>query len=1159
MSIYFIFIGHKGGENIQKQKISKINNLIMFGMVIIGLFVIFSYCVGNVSAASGDTIYVNASGNDNWDGLNSSYNGTSGPKATIKNAIATLNTDGTIFIANGVYTGVNNTGIAINKNMHIIGESQKSTIINAKYLGRIFTITNGVTVTLQNLTLLNGTINSGTGGAIFNSGTLTINNSTLYNNTATGSYGGGAIYNSGTLTVNNSTFNNNNGGQYSSGGAIYNDGGIANVTNDIFTGNTATLGGAIANIGTLTVTNDTFTNNNAGDGGAIYNGNTLTVNNSTFTENTAFYGGGAIYNDGTLTVNNSTFTENTAFYGGGAIYNDGTLTVNNSTLNNNTATNGEGGAIYNEGIAYINFNWIFGNTASVGTQISNEFGIINAEDNWWGSNNPDFNTLFYGMTGRAYSNWIILTVNANPNTINNNGTSIITADFNHTNGGFNLIGGYIPDGIPITFTSAWGNFTQSSITTINGQVTTIFQATGTSTPNTNPIQIYANADSENTNTPIYVIIQTNITANPVKNVAGQSVTLKATVKDAYGTLVNKGYVTFNVSYAGTSVNAGTAPVDSNGVATLTTWSIPSNWNMGTYNITTNYDGTNTNYTNSTNKTTLTIDPIPISLTIDPANGYKNHDTILTAKLWDTFNNKAVNDKTINFYINGISQGTGTTNNQGIATFTYNIIQDVGTYTNIIGTTFTADNQYTSAKNNNTLIVNPLPTNLTVDPVNNCAGQKINLKAHLTDYYGNPVNEGQIEFTINGKTVNAPVLNGIASIYWTIPSNWNTNTYKIQSTYQGTNNYLTSTNTSILTVDLTPTNITVDLTHNFSGQNITLVAKVNDIYNQPVNDGKVNFIIDGLDTGLANVSNGIATLNWIIPTSWNAGNYIIITAFEGTGTNYNNSTNSSILKVDPSPTNVTVGDVSGLDHQTVTIYAVLIDTYGNPLAGQKVIFSVNGHNYSAITNNNGIGTINYIPNGVGNYNVTVNYIGNNNYTASEGMGVLSVNPSAYLYLQITSSNKNLKVGYQFTVTYKLGNKGPDNATNVTITIPLPSGFTVSNITGDGNWTYQPTTNAITWTLTNVTVGDPYLYITGKTNNSGTYVFGSNITSETYNLNNESVNPISITSTDPTNPTTPKTILNTATNTIPMQHTGLPFTGLILAILTVLGGSFMSRKK
>ena len=211
------------------------------------------------------------------------------------------------------------------------------------------------------------------------------------------------------------------------------------------------------------------------------------------------------------------------------------------------------------------------------------------------------------------------------------------------------------------------------------------------------------------------------------------------------------------------------------------------------------------------------------------------------------------------------------------------------------------------------------------------------------------------------------------------------------------------------------------------------------------------------------------------------------------------------------TEITVKNVTGLNNQNLTLNATLTDTYGHPLSGQIVLFKVNGHNYSAITNNNGIATINYIPQGAGNYNITVNYLGNNNYTSSEGTGLLKVNLSTYLYLQITSSNKNPNVGQSYTLTYKLGNKGPDNASNVTITIPLPALFTLSNIKGNGNWTYNSPNNVITWTLNSVTIGDPYLYITGKTSNNGVYVFGSDISSGTYNLNTQGVTPITITTT------------------------------------------------
>ena len=48
------------------------------------------------------------------------------------------------------------------------------------------------------------------GGGIFNTGTLTINNSTISGNTAAALMPtGGGIYNGGTLTINNSTISGN--------------------------------------------------------------------------------------------------------------------------------------------------------------------------------------------------------------------------------------------------------------------------------------------------------------------------------------------------------------------------------------------------------------------------------------------------------------------------------------------------------------------------------------------------------------------------------------------------------------------------------------------------------------------------------------------------------------------------------------------------------------------------------------------------------------------------------------------------------------------------------------------------------------------------------------------------------------------------------------
>ena len=254
---------------------------------------------------------------------------------------------------------------------------------------------------------------------------------------------------------------------------------------------------------------------------------------------------------------------------------------------------------------------------------------------------------------------------------------------------------------------------------------------------------------------------------------------------------------------------------------------------------------------------------------------------------------------------------------------------------------------------------------------------------------------------------------------------------------------------------------------------------------------INFSSDSLGTinPLIQTTNGEATSNF-------TGKYLGVSLISAI---LDAQTVSTYFTVNKIPTILNIKNATVLDNQTVTLNASLSDINGNILADQNVIFTINGQKYSAVTGSDGNATIMYTPNAKGIYDVIVNYNGNGYYDDSQATGFLTVNPASYLYMTITSSNNNVKVGETFTITYRIGNKGPDVATNVIIAIPLPTGFEVSNICGDGKWTYNAVTRTITWTMTNVPVGDPYLYITGKNSISGLYVFGSKYSSETYNLN------------------------------------------------------------
>ena len=277
-----------------------------------------------------------------------------------------------------ITTGGSNTP----KSVTILGEGKKyrSTTL-------AFDVKPNTTLTLNNITLDSIQHASSWGGAMYNEGTLILDNVTFNNDIAKTpkAVGGGAMAlvatngNAVSTTIKNSTFTNNstesNPVYENNGGAIYVYGTSSKLVGDntlkisdsLFESNhTNKTGGAIGvnNLGPsnfeIEINDTTFTKNNStGYGGAIDvttggTGNvTINLDNATFNGNKSESDGGAIaYEKGNITSNisNSTFTNNTA-NNGGAIYNGiKNLKISNTIFDGNkTNDGGKGGAIYNAG------------------------------------------------------------------------------------------------------------------------------------------------------------------------------------------------------------------------------------------------------------------------------------------------------------------------------------------------------------------------------------------------------------------------------------------------------------------------------------------------------------------------------------------------------------------------------------------------------------------------------------------------------------------------------------------------------------------------------------------------------------------------------------------------------------------------------------------
>jgi len=231
------------------------------------------------------------------------------PCATVTYALSQASSGDTIEVS-----GTIDDNVTVSKSVTISGAhalASSPPVVDGNNTGTVLTVDAGVTVTLDHLSIESG-LHFNDGG-IFNGGTLTVNDSTIWDNFATGGSYAGGIMNNNTLTVTGSTIADNMAGY---GGGLYNAG-VATVTDSTISGNTATGGGS---------------------GGGIFNNGTLTLTASTISGNTATGAGGGIQDVGSVTAASTIVAGNTSGTG------DNNCNLNASTSVGYNLTNDPTGA-----------------------------------------------------------------------------------------------------------------------------------------------------------------------------------------------------------------------------------------------------------------------------------------------------------------------------------------------------------------------------------------------------------------------------------------------------------------------------------------------------------------------------------------------------------------------------------------------------------------------------------------------------------------------------------------------------------------------------------------------------------------------------------------------------------------------------------------------
>lgn len=134
----------------------------------------------------------------------------------------------------------------------------------------------------------------------------------------------------------------------------------------------------------------------------------------------------------------------------------------------------------------------------------------------------------------------------------------------------------------------------------------------------------------------------------------------------------------------------------------------------------------------------------------------------------------------------------------------------------------------------------------------------------------------------------------------------------------------------------------------------------------------------------------------------------------------------------------------------------------------------------------------------------------------------------------------------------------------VSFRVPEGLEfVSASVDSGTCSYNPANRMVTWTLSNVEVGDPYLYLTLRALGNGKYTIPLSISSDTFNRNMDALKPFFINVESQNNGNNGSndskansTVVDAASSMVVMHSTGMPLVGFVLA---VLGGMFAPRRK
>lgn len=255
--------------------------------------------------------------------------------------------------------------------------------------------------------------------------------------------------------------------------------------------------------------------------------------------------------------------------------------------------------------------------------------------------------------------------------------------------------------------------------------------------------------------------------------------------------------------------------------------------------------------------------------------------------------------------------------------------------------------------------------------------------------------------------NASVSGGIARTQYTIPSDELVGDFTLTGTYNQNDNYKEASANADFKVRIATT-ITVDNVTGNHGESSTFTAHVKYDNTVNVNEGQVQFTLGSTIIGTGNVSNGVATVDYTIPSSVETGTSISAN-YLGTNTYGTSATlTNGTLKIRTTPT-VTVDAVSANRDSTAVLRAYVENSSGTVITTGSVEFYIDDTKV-ATTNvtNPKSDKFEYsynVPNNAtaGTHTIRAVFIQDDDYTTSNGTANLTVRMPTHIVAPAVSGN------------------------------------------------------------------------------------------------------------------------------------------------------------